>query len=113
MRFPLVQFRKIYPDDDTCLDKLFQSLRMELKVCRKCYVKTTFHRVRNRRCYECKRCGHQVYPTVGTIFENTRIQLFDWFYLMYLMDNYRELAHLKYIKRHLKANGYRCTSLMV
>ena len=34
----------------------------------------------------CRRCDYQASPTVGTLFENTRLPLHKWFAAIYLMS---------------------------
>jgi transposase-like protein len=77
-------FRKRFPDEDTCLDHLMRTRYGERLNCRKCLKDARYYRVKGRRCFECEHCGHQVYPTAGTPFEKTRTPLTDWFFVMYL-----------------------------
>ena len=38
-----------------------------------------------RRLRKCRACHHQVSPTAGTLFENTRVPMTKWFAALYLM----------------------------
>lgn len=49
-KYTITQFRKDYPNDDTCLDKIFQ-LRYSNLICPKCEGTKKFARVCNRRSY--------------------------------------------------------------
>jgi len=53
-------------------------------VCRKCDVYGTFHKLEQRRAFSCAHCGDHVYPTAGTVFQDTRTPLQVWFYAIYL-----------------------------
>lgn len=109
MKFTINQFREKYPDDDTCLHTIFELRYGDLKVCpnEDCEKETKFHRVKNRRCYECQWCGHQIYPTRGTIFEKSTTSLTNWFYAMYLMTATRSGVSAKEIERQLGVT-YKC-----
>jgi transposase len=85
MKFTFNQFQETYPDDDACLQKLFDMRFGQVEYCPGCAAQTTFHRVKKRKCYECKHCGHQLYPCAGTPFEKTRTSLKTWFHAMYMM----------------------------
>ena len=78
--YTVFDFQRDYPDSDACLDKLM-AIRVGLRrECPGCGQPTLFHRLRNRRAHSCQRCGHHVYPCVGTIFEKSRMPLVKWFY---------------------------------
>lgn len=83
-KYTITQFRKDYPDDSACLDKIFQLRYSELKVCPKCSKETTFRRVPTRQCYQCTKCYYQIYPCAGTPLEGTKTSLLVWFYVIYL-----------------------------
>ena len=87
-RFTITEFRAMYPDDDACLDKIFQ-LRFKGLICPKCESDNTFTRVKNRRSYQCPDCGFQAYPTKDTIFEKTTTPLTYWFYAIFLQTTTR------------------------
>lgn len=99
-KYNIEQFRKDYPDDDTCLNKLFQ-LRYDNLVCPKCDSDKKFTRVKNRRSYQCPCCGFQVYPTAGTPFENCKKPLTYWFYAIFLMTTTRNGVAAKELERLL------------
>jgi transposase-like protein len=82
-RFTINEFRAAYPDNDACLDKLFQ-LRYRNLVCPKCESDKPFTRVNNRRSYQCPSCSFQIYPTQGTVFEKSTTPLTHWFYAIFL-----------------------------
>lgn len=107
MKFTIDEFRKTYPDDNACLDKIFSLRYGNLKVCPKCKKETKFHRVKKRTCYECQWCGYQLYPTKNTIFEKTTTPLHLWFYAIYLMTATRSGVSAKEIERQLGVT-YKC-----
>lgn len=99
-RYTINQFRKDYPDNDACLDKIFK-LRYTNLVCPKCDSDKPFTKVNNRRSYQCPCCGFQLYPTAGTVFEKSRTPLTYWFYLIFLQTTTRNGVAAKEIERQL------------
>jgi len=99
-RFTITEFREMYPTDDACLDRIFQ-LRYNNLVCPKCENTNTYHRVKDRRSYQCQACANQIYPTHGTIFEKTTTPLTLWFYAIYLQTTTRNGVAAKELERQL------------
>ncbi|KAA5536232.1 IS1595 family transposase [Taibaiella lutea] len=83
--YTLDELLRDYPDDDACLEKIFQMTYGRMEVCPKCKCKLDYIRVKGRRAYQCRKykCYNQVYPTVGTPFEKTRISLKSWFHAIF------------------------------
>lgn len=113
MKYTINEFRKEYPNDDICLDKLFQMRYRNMPCCPQCSQETTFKRIPGRRSYQCsdKDCQYQLYPTAGTIFEKTRTSLVDWFYAIYLMTSTRNGVAAKELQRQLGVT-YKCAFRM-
>lgn len=108
MRYTITQFRKDYPNEEACLEKLFQLRYASLGACPGCgIVNPNFQKVENRRCYQCMDCYQQFYPTAGTVFEKTRTPLTLWFYAMYLMIVTRNGVAAKELERALGIS-YKC-----
>src|SRR5580693_6796782 len=99
-KFTITEFREMYPDNDACLDKVFQ-LRYAGLVCPKCEGDKPFTRVKNRRSYQCPCCGFQIYPTQGTVFEKSTTPLTHWFYAIYLQTTTRNGVAAKELERQL------------
>jgi transposase len=109
MKYTINQFRKDYPNDGVCLDMIFKMRYAKMPCCPQCSQATEFKRIPGRRCYQCsdKDCQYQLYPTAGTVFENTRTSLVDWFYVIYLMTSTRNGVSAKEIQRQLGVT-YKC-----
>lgn len=99
-RYTITEFRKDYPDNDACLDKIFK-LRYNNLICPKCDSDKPFTKVSKRRSYQCPCCGFQVYPTAGTVFEKSRTPLTHWFYLIFLQTTTRNGVAAKEVERQL------------
>jgi len=101
MKFTINNFRERFPTEESCLEELMKLRYGSVTKCPDCDKNTKFHRVRNRKCYECQWCGYQVYPMQGTIFEKTTTPLSDWFYVIYLITATRSGVSAKEVQRQL------------
>lgn len=101
MRYTKKQFDAQYPDDDACLESVFQARFGDLKFCPKCAAETTFYRAKKRQCYACQWCGYQLFPLAGTIFRKSTTSLKDWFYAIYLFSVSKNGVSAKELERHL------------
>lgn len=102
MRYTYAQFNKEYPNDDACLEEIFQNRYGKLGHCPKCgVVDPKFYKVTKRKCYACKDCGHQLHPLAQTIFHKSETPLKSWFYAIYLFSVSKNGVSAKEIERHL------------
>lgn len=101
MKYTYKHFKKLYPNDNVCLEKVFQNRYGELKDCPRCGAETKFYRVKKRQCYACKWCGHQLFPLSNTIFRSSTTPLSDWFYAIYLFSVAKNGVSAKELERHL------------
>jgi transposase-like protein len=99
--FSVRDFFARFPDDESCLNHIFEVRFGSRHVCRACGVEGTFHRLANRRAWSCAHCGDHVYPTAGTVFEDTRTPLQLWFYAIYLFVTTRHGVSGKELQRAL------------
>ena len=101
MRYTKKQFEAQYPDDDACLEAVFQARFGNVKFCPSCAAETKFYRVKKRQCYACQWCGYQLFPLAKTIFRKTTTPLKDWFYAIYLTSVSKNGISAKELERHL------------
>lgn len=102
MRYTVKDFHKDYPNDDVCLDSIFQNRYGDVKDCPACgVVNTKFYRVRGRKCYACEHCGYQLHPLAQTIFHKSSTPLTDWFFAIYLFSVAKNGVSAKELERHL------------
>jgi transposase len=102
MRFTITQFNERFPDNDSCLDYIFEQAYGNMPACPKCgIISPSYYRVRNRKCYECKDCGNQLHPLANTIFHKSSSSLHDWFYVIYLFSVAKNGVSAKEVERHL------------
>lgn len=106
MRFTLNAFLKKFPDDEACLDYIFKKLTVNQDKCVKCDKQFRYHRVTNRKFYECS-CGHQISPLANTIFHKSKTSLRDWFYVIFLFASSKNGVAAKEVERQLGVT-YKC-----
>ena len=100
-KFTVRDFFKRFPDDDACLAHIMDVRYGMRHVCRKCGKEATFHKLTNRKAYECAACGDHLYPCAGTIFQDSRTSLQVWFYAIFLFVTTRHGVSGKELQRQL------------
>jgi len=94
-----------FPNDDTCLQYLFDSRYGGMKACLNCgIVSPKYYRVKKRMSFVCKECRHQIYPLAGTIFEKSTTPLTDWFHALYLFSVSKNGVSAKEIERQVRVS---------
>lgn len=95
------RFLSLFPDNDACLEYLRQRFYPNGSECPGCGKQTKFHRIKSRAAYSCQFCGHQVYPTAGTIFHKSTTSLQLWFWAIFLMSSTRCGISAKQLEREI------------
>ena len=102
MRYTVNQFNERFPDDNACLNYIFEQSYGSMTACPNCGVTCPgYYRVKSRKCYECKDCGYQLHPLAGTIFHKSSTSLRSWFYIIYLFSVAKNGVSAKEVERHL------------
>lgn len=78
-KYSTKDFDRDFPDDDACIDWLFNARWPEGVTCPNCQVVTSHYKLANRPAYSCEKCGHHTYPMAGSIFERSTTPLRIWF----------------------------------
>jgi len=99
--YSMKDFNQQFPDENACLEWLRQHRFPKLIPCPVCKQPRLFHRVSNRKVYECDRCGYQISPTAGTILHKSPTSLRSWFYAAFLMSSTRTGISAKQLQREL------------
>jgi transposase len=100
MTYTIQQFFKDYPDNDTCLEKLFR-MRFPSPVCPVCKRQDAYHRHGDRASFICN-CGkHEISPKQGTIFAKSDTDLVKWFHALFLMSQSRNGVAAKELERQV------------
>jgi hypothetical protein len=84
VKYTIQQFNEQFPDDDACLQYLFDQQFPNGGTC-KCGKSDCFHKVTGRKKFACAWCGFQIAPTAGTIFHKSSTSLRTWFHAMFVM----------------------------
>ena len=102
MRYTVEQFNKEFPYGRDCLQAIFDNRYGGLHACPKCGVDNPkFYRVKGRKSYACRDCGHQLYPLARTIFHKSSTDLRKWFYAIYLFSVSKNGVSAKELERHV------------
>ena len=107
----LLQFFKQFPDDESCLEHLFNVRFGQGHTCSKCEREAKWYPIKAERAYSCQWCGNHLHPTVGTIFEKSRTPLQLWFYAIFLFTTTRRGVSGKELQRQLGVT-YKCAYRM-
>lgn len=95
------QFFQQFPDDDACLEHLFNVRFGQGHVCPKCERSAKWYRLQSEQAFSCQWCGHHIHPMVGSIFEKSRTPLQLWFYAIFLFTTSRHGVSAKELERQL------------
>lgn len=106
-KFTFKQFEAQFPDDDTCLESIFQNRYGDLKECPSCHKETNFTKVSDRKCYACQWCSYQIHPLADTIFHKSETSLKSWFFAIWLFSNSKNGVSAKELQRQLGVS-YKC-----
>jgi len=98
----IIEFMKLFPDDDACLEYLFQA-RFKDRACPRCGDYGLYKRLTGMPAYSCS-CGEHFHPMVGTPFHKSHTPLQKWFYAMYLFTTTRHGVPAKELQRQLAVN---------
>ena len=90
-KYTFQNFLRDFPDEDACLDYIFQTLYPNL---------TQYYRVQGRKCYANPQ-GHQIHPLAKTIFEKSSTPLRLWIYAIFLFSASKNGVAAKELQRHL------------
>jgi|SRR3989338_769366 len=101
-RYGISSLRKQFPDDDACLEFVFNALYD-----RRCSCSGMFRRIPGRRQFQCSKCRSQVAPTTGTIFHKSGTPLVLWFHAILAFFNAKGTLSAKQLERDLEVT-YKC-----
>ena len=102
--YAISDFHTDFPNEISCIDKVFQNRFGSLNKCPKCENEFQYYKVQNRKSYKCKYCSNQIHPLAGTIFHKSETNLKLWFYAIYLFATYKEGVSAKELQRQLPKN---------
>lgn len=86
-----------FPDDDTCLEFIFNSRHS-----RGCSCGGTYSRREGRKQWQCSKCRHHIAPLAGTIFHKSDTPLTLWFHAILVFSNAKSGISAKQLERELE-----------
>jgi transposase len=89
-KYTITQFRNDFPNDDVCLDYIFNKKYPQLKA----------YRIHGRKDYA-DASGKQYSPLADTIFEKSSTKLTSWFHAIYLFSVSKNGVSAKELERQL------------
>jgi transposase-like protein len=95
------EFNERFPNDDVCLNYMFNLKYGAETICECCKEKFNYTRVKGRRAYQCSNCSNQVYPTANTIFHQSTTPPTYWFLAIYLHSVCKNGVAAKELERTL------------
>lgn len=101
-RYTYKDLQKQFPDDDACLQFIFENLHSK-----ECSCGGTYSKLKDRRQYQCSKCRYQIAPTAGTIFHKSVTPLTDWFYALFIFSNAKSSISASELSRQLGVT-YKC-----
>lgn len=101
----LFDFSAQFPDEETCI-KYFKEKRESLGVtCAKC-SNTTHYWKKDKKAFQCKRCGYRTALRTGTALENSQLSYLYWFKAIHLLSATKKTFSALEIQRQLKHDRY-------
>jgi transposase-like protein len=97
----LKEFLAQFPDDESCLQHIFDSRFGQGYKCPKCASKAKWYRIKAQRAFCCGVCGRHIHPTAGTLFEDSRTSLQSWFIAIHMFTVSRHGVSAKELERQL------------
>jgi len=96
-RYGVRSLEKDFPNDDVCLEFLFDAQHSKA-----CSCGGTYKRVKGRKQYQCSKCRFQIAPLAGTIFHKSDTPLTLWFKAILAFSNAKSGVSAKYMERELE-----------
>lgn len=101
----VLEFESRFNTEASCRAYLFRHRWPEGFSCPRCGGMRTWPSSRGR--YVCRRCGHQMTVTAGTIFQDTHKPLWMWFRAMWYVTNQKHGVSALGLQRFLGLGSYR------
>ncbi len=99
----LKEFRQRFSSDQACWEYLWQSRWPDGYRCAHCGCTETWW-IEARHVYECRKCGHQSYPTAGTVMHRTHLPIQEWFWAAYLVSTLTPGMSAKQLQRQISCS---------
>lgn len=101
-KYTIKDLKRDFPNDEVCLEFMFDALHSE-----ECSCGGTYKKIKERKQYQCSKCRFQIAPTAGTIFHKSSTSLTDWFHAIWVFSNAKSGVSAKEMERQLGVT-YKC-----
>jgi transposase-like protein len=108
--FTLRQLQDRFQTQEECLSYLVSMRWPEGVYCPRCGTDEKVYKLKAAFKWQCKSCaknGYKFSPLTGTIFENTKFPLRDWFQVILIMCQAKKGMSALQIQRHIGMGQYR------
>lgn len=106
-RYTIADLQKQFPNEDVCLDFIFNALHST-----DCSCGGTYSRLSGRKQYQCSKCRFQIAPTAGTIFHKSATPLPTWFFALFVFSNAKSGISAMELQRQIGVT-YKCAWRML
>jgi len=83
-RMSLIDFSEKYATEELCVADLWERRTKNGFLCPKC-GHIDGYKIKSRKVWECKNCKHHTSVLLGTVFENSKLDLRKWYWAAFLM----------------------------
>jgi len=113
-RFPnsLIDFQRMFPDDDACAAWLVSVRWPEGFECPRCGHHHGWALGGKAHTFECARCHRQTSVTAGTVLHGSKLDLTVWFWAGYLMATHSNGISALQLQKQLAIGSYRSAWLL-
>jgi len=101
----LLEFTKIYPDEESCKNAFKRYREQEGITCKKCSNKSHYWK-KKREQWECKQCSYRTTLKSGTVMQNSKLPFQYWFMAMHFITSTKKTFSAKEIQRQIGHKRY-------
>src|SRR5690242_19619007 len=111
IQMTVAQFAAMFPNEDACDAYVVRNRWPDHIECPRCYSTRVYPLKTMKWKWECPDCreggAYRFSHLVGTIFENTKIDLRDWFKVVHLMLTAKKGISALQVQRHMGFGSYK------
>ena len=101
----LIDFVKVFPDEESCKQKFKEYREQVGVVCSNCGGKSHYWK-KDKEQFECKVCGTRTTLKSGTVMHKSKLPFRYWFIAMHFLTSTKKSFSAKEIQRQLGHNRY-------
>lgn len=102
----ILQFIQTFPTEEICLEH-FAKLRLDKGMeCKKCGCATKHYWLQDQKRFKCGKCKTKSSYKAGTLMENSKLTIQQWFIIMHLMTSTKKTFSALEMQRQLGVKRY-------